>query len=312
MSKSNHIFKSVRESAGLRLAVLFGSFFIFLLLSSMLNQMVEGMPGEARTHLLLSSVVQCLLAFCVPALILARFSSNNPSKWLHLTRLPSFKAIFGVIVVYIISMPAMEWLIDWNSHVHLPESFSSLEAMFRKWEEAGEASTKILLETHGWTSILAGIIVVGVLTGFSEELFFRGGLQGILVRSSIGRMSAIWLAAFIFSTMHFQFFGFLPRLLMGAFFGYLLVWTRSIWVPVFAHVLNNSAVVIASALNGGESTSILNQQDSSVYFDNYYAVIGSVALTALFLFLCRDSIFKSRQFHNSTWQKKQLPPVSER
>lgn len=310
MTESNPFLKNIRESAGMRLAVLFGSFFIFLIFSSVVSLLIEKMPGDPRTHMLVSSAVQCVLAFCIPAYILARFSSNNPSKWLHLTRLPSLKSLCGVIIVYIISMPAMEWLIEWNSNLHFPESLSSLETLFRNWENAGEKSTKILLETHGWLSVLAGVIIVGCLTGFSEELFFRGGLQGIFIRSSMEKGLAIWLSAIVFSVMHFQFFGFFPRLLMGAFFGYLLVWTGSIWVPVFAHILNNSVVVITAALTGDASTSILTQQNPSLDLGNY-TVIGSVVLTALFLYFYRD-FFKRNQLHKRLWQKSQLPPVSER
>lgn len=310
MAKSNPILKSVRNSAGMRLAVLFGSFFIFLLLSSFLSMVINGLPGSPRTHLLLSSTVQCLLGFCVPAFLLARFSSNNYLKWLYLTKLPSLKAIVGVIIVYFISMPAMEWLIDWNARIHLPESLSSLEALFRRWEESGESSTKILLESNGWLSVLAGVLVVGVLTGFSEEMFFRGGLQGIFARSSIGKGTAVWMAALIFSAMHFQFFGFFPRLLMGVFFGYLLIWTGSIWVPVFAHVLNNSIVVLTAAFTGDVSASILDQQNPAVYFGESVTVIGSVVLTALFFLMCRNYIFKSNR--HSSWQKSPLPPVSGR
>ena len=49
----------------------------------------------------------------------------------------------------------------------------------------------------------------------------------------------------LFSAMHMQFFGFFPRMLLGALFGYLLVWTGSLWVPVFAHFFNNASAVIA-------------------------------------------------------------------
>ena len=310
MTQSNNIIKSIRESSGIRLAVLFGSFFIFLLLSSIISLVIDKLPGDERTHTLISSTVQCVLGFCLPALLLAKFSTgkNRDSlKWLHLSTPPTLKAIVGVVMIYIISMPAMEWLIEWNANLHLPESMASIETLFRKWESNAEESSKMLLETHGWLSVLAGVLVIGILTGFSEELFFRGGLQGIFVRGfKNDRGTAIWLAAFVFSTMHFQFFGFIPRLLMGAFFGYLLVWTRSLWVPVFAHALNNSIVVITAAVTGEVSTSILDSQHSGIDFGNSMVVIGSVLLTVIFLTIFKDIFFKS----NHRWQKSQLPPVT--
>ena len=57
---------------------------------------------------------------------------------------------------------------------------------------------------------------------------------------------AVWGVAILFSAVHFQFYGFLPRMLIGAYLGYLLVWTGSLWVPVLAHFTNNAFAVIAS------------------------------------------------------------------
>ena len=59
---------------------------------------------------------------------------------------------------------------------------------------------------------------------------------------------AIWITAIIFSAVHFQFYGFIPRVLLGAFFGYLALWSGSLWLPIFAHALNNSLVVISTWL----------------------------------------------------------------
>ncbi|MCH5227927.1 MAG: CPBP family intramembrane metalloprotease [Muribaculaceae bacterium] len=309
----NLILKSVRESAGMRLSVLFGSFFILLIISSFLGIIVNQIQfGDARTHALCTSVIQSLLAFCVPALLVAKFSSNKYLEWLELTKAPKLKALFGVLLVYGLSMPAMEWLIQWNAGLHLPESLSGIEETLRNWEDASASATETLLEAHGFWAVTAGVLIIGVLTGFSEELFFRGGLQGIFVRTSVGRNVSVWLAAFIFSCMHFQFFGFLPRLLMGAFFGYLLIWTRCIWVPVFAHVLNNSAVVITSALAGQPSTGLLENDNVSLYLGNSLSVAGSVTLTVLFLVFCRNYLFKNDSKLENPWLRKQLPPVSER
>ena len=310
MSESKSFIKSIRESAGMRLAVLFGSFFVLLIITSILSQGVNSLPGDPRTHALISSGLQCVLAFCIPAYLLSKFSSNNWKAWLKLSQPPKIKALVGVLIVYGLSMPAMEWLIEWNSNLHLPESMSGLERLFRGWEDASEATTKTLLDAHGFLPVLTGVLIIGVLTGFSEELFFRGGLQGIFTRSSLGTGTSVWLAAFIFSAMHFQFFGFLPRLLMGVFFGYLLVWTKSIWVPVFAHMLNNSTVVITAALTGDTTNNLMDATNTDIYFGGSLYVIASVILTALYLMVCRDWTFKTHKTHRSIWQKSQLPPVS--
>lgn len=313
MTKNNSLLKSVRESAGMRLAVLFGSFFILLLLSSILTSIINNLSiGSARDHVLISSAIQCILAFCIPAFLLAKFSSNKSLEWLKLTRPPKLKAIIGVLVIYFVSMPAMEWLIEWNANLHLPDSFASLEKILRNWEESSENTTKIILDAHGWAAMVIGILIIGFLTGFSEEVFFRGGLQGIFTRSSLGKGTSIWLVAIIFSVMHFQFFGFFPRLLMGAFFGYLLVWTKSLWIPIFAHILNNSAVVVTSSIFGYTAESFLTNEIVGTRLDSSLYVFGSVLLTFVTLFVFKETFFSVSKSSNKTWQKNQLPPVSGR
>ena len=259
----------------------------------------------------MSSLIQCVLAFCVPAVILAKYCDNKSFNWLYLKNAPSFKSIIGVILIYITSLPAMEWLIEWNAGLHLPQSMQSLEKVLRAWEESGESITTILLSAQGILNLIIGILVIGVVTGFSEELFFRGALQGIFTRANIRITLAVWLTAIIFSTMHFQFFGFVPRLIMGVFFGYLLVWSRSLWVPIFAHALNNSLVVYTAWTMGGENLELSNQ-NTSMFPENLILVLASVLTTVLILIFFRDFLFKSDKGYNKSWRRKQQPRVIER
>jgi hypothetical protein len=94
--------------------------------------------------------------------------------------------------------------------------------------------------------------------------------------------SAIWITAFIFSTMHFQFYGFIPRLLLGAFFGYLAFWSRSLWLPIFAHTLNNSMVVISTWLIKQNTNAIdVNKIGANFSNGNYLLITISIIATSL-------------------------------
>ena len=153
----------------------------------------------------------------------------------------------------------MNAIIEWNKSWHLPESFQSLEQFFRQLEDGAEATTNILMNGASIPSLIVSVLIVGVLAGFSEELFFRGALQRILGQTRLNIHVTIWLVAFIFSAFHFQLFGLVPRMLLGAFFGYLLWWSKSLWLPIILHVLNNSIVVIATYLDTeGTNTSDAN------------------------------------------------------
>ena len=86
------------------------------------------------------------------------------------------------------------------------------------------------------------------MAGLSEEMLFRGAMLPTMQDSRLGTHAVVWLVAIIFSAIHLQFYGFIPRMLLGVWLGYLLVWTRSLWVPIIAHTLNNSTVVLFSYL----------------------------------------------------------------
>lgn len=293
MSERSQLINRVKGNAGLRFAVLFGSFFILLILSSLISAGINGIEGiSQRDASLASSVVQCVLAFCLPAFLTAKFASIDPYLWLRIKKLPSLLSIAGVIIVYILFTPAMNQIVEWNENIHFGESLSSLENTLRNWEEASQKISNIILMAYSPGAVISGVLIIGLLTGFSEELFFRGALQRIFSDSAVGKTAAIFSAAFIFSFFHFQFFGFFPRWIMGIFFGYLLVWTQNLWVPIFAHFLNNSIVVITYAIIRDEHT-IENIQTFGVNENGAGLMfILSIAATFIFIFIFGKIFFR--------------------
>ena len=124
-----------------------------------------------------------------------------------------------------------------------------------------------------------------VAAGITEEFLFRGALQRIIGKWTYNHHIIIWSAAIIFSTFHMQFFGFLPRMLLGAYFGYLLYWTRNIWIPVFAHFVNNAIAVISMSDASLKDNEFITGDISTQNLLPYTIV----AIVALFFFVrcCR-------------------------
>jgi uncharacterized protein len=60
---------------------------------------------------------------------------------------------------------------------------------------------------------------------------------------------SIWFAAILFSAIHFQFFGFVPRMLLGALFGYIYYWSGNLTLAILAHFVNNGVSVLALYLH---------------------------------------------------------------
>lgn len=209
-----------------------------------------GSGGKELAMLRIAAVVQDIFMFILPPLITALIITRQPVRLLALGKGPSLNMTLLAILVMLVSSPVMSWIIELNESVHLPDSMTALEAQLRAMEENASAAVDTLLGPATPSSLIINVLIVGVMAGFSEELFFRAGLQRLLSTTRMSSGMAVWIAAFIFSALHMQFFGFVPRLLLGAFFGYLLVWSGSVWLPMLIHMLNNSIYVILKQITG--------------------------------------------------------------
>ena len=192
--------------------------------------------------------VQDIMTFIVPAIAAMAIFYRRPLHTMALNRAPSWLSIVVVIAFFIISLPAMNWLVAANESLTLPSWMGSVEQWMRTSEDAAAATTAELLDINTIPRLLYCIFVVGLMAGLSEEMLFRGAMLRTMQDSRLGTHAAIWIVAIIFSAIHLQFYGFIPRMLLGVWLGYLLVWTRSLWVPIIAHTLNNCTVVIFSYL----------------------------------------------------------------
>ena len=174
--------------------------------------------------------------FILPAWFAAMLFWGNAGKGLHLNKAPRLIEILCIVVLYFVATPMFNRLVEWNESISLPAAFSSIEAWMRQQEEVAAAVTEQMLQIKSFPHFLAVILGIGVLTGMGEEMIFRGVLQQTVQGESRRAHFAVWSCAFLFSAIHLQFYGFFPRLLLGAFFGYLLVWSHNLWLPIFGHL----------------------------------------------------------------------------
>ena len=152
---------------------------------------------------------------------------------------PDFRLFLWTIITLLVGMPLMEFIIQWNESIVFPAGLQETEKWMRASETQLAELTKFLLDFRSPMDFAIGLAVIAGLAALGEELFFRGVLQSLFERYTGNHHVAIWVSAGIFSFIHFQFFGFFPRLFLGAFFGYLYVWNRNIWIPIVAHLFNN-------------------------------------------------------------------------
>jgi membrane protease YdiL (CAAX protease family) len=139
-----------------------------------------------------------------------------------------------------------------NSLLILPEFLSGVEQWMRDMETQLMELTNYLTDFQSIPELLSGILVIGVFAGIGEELFFRGLIQPKMQRYFQSPHLGIWITAFIFSAIHVQFYGFLPRMFLGALFGYLYHYTGSLFYPILGHILNNTfTLLLVYASNEG-------------------------------------------------------------
>ena len=152
--------------------------------------------------------------------------------------------LLSVAIVYAAS-PLVNLLGLWNAELALPEWLSGIETWMRSSEDAAAKLTELFVKADSMNALFVNILIIGVLPAIGEELLFRGVIQKILLDWTRNKHLAIWITAILFSALHLQFFGFLPRMFLGALFGYLFVWSGNLWLPVLAHFINNTTAVIA-------------------------------------------------------------------
>lgn len=227
---------------GTRLLVLLVLMGVGLIFASVLSILL------IKQGLLTLLTVQDLLAFIVPAIVAMAIFYRRPFHAMGLDRAPGWLSLVVIILFYIASLPAMNWLVSFNEAMSLPSWMGGLESWMREAEDAAAEATQRILDINSAGMLAGSVFVVGFMAGLSEEMLFRGAMLRTMQDSRLGTHAVVWIVAILFSAFHMQFYGFIPRMVLGLWLGYLFVWTRNLWVPIIAHTLNNSTVVVFSYL----------------------------------------------------------------
>ena len=185
-------------------------------------------------------------AFILPPFLIAYLFSQHPLHYLGLSKLPRKNSMLLVVAAMILITPLINFLGEINSHLHLPSFLKSVEDWMRDSEDKAAVITKKFLEMNSSMDLFINLIMIGLIPAIGEELVFRGVVQKIFSQWSKNVHIGIWSAAFLFSAMHMQFYGFLPRMMLGGLLGYLYVWSGSLWLPIIGHFVNNAGAVLMS------------------------------------------------------------------
>jgi membrane protease YdiL (CAAX protease family) len=254
-----------------------------MLIFSLLSVWITKGDFSDIKSLKLAQFFQSLGMFVIPPFILAYLWSKEPLGYLRINRNPSGEYVLFAVIVMLVAIPAINLLGELNHAIPFPDSLSSLENYLIDMEKRAEDLTIRMLDVNSVGGLLVNIGLIAIIPAVGEELFFRGIIQQVL-QTNLKSHAAVWITAIVFSTIHFQFFGFIPRVLMGAFLGYLLVWTKNMWVPIIAHFANNAVAVLFYYFNEEGSTFDIDNIGKS---DTYLIGIISLIVVLLLIYLFR-------------------------
>src|SRR5688572_19356474 len=183
--------------------------------------------------------ISSILIFLLPAIIYARICfTGRPLYFLGLKRAEK-SGMYGLAILCImLAFPFVIWLGEVNQNIRLPEWMTAMEKDTAKQMEA-------LLKINKPIDILVNLVIIAVLPAICEELCFRGALQRIMIHCTKSPWAGIIISSVLFSALHLQFQGFLPRMFLGVVLGALYWYSGSLWTSILAHFVNNGVQVVA-------------------------------------------------------------------
>jgi membrane protease YdiL (CAAX protease family) len=258
---------------------------------SNLNLLLAGDP-KYIDGLKIIQILSSIGTFILPPIVLALTERKKPTEFYGFKQ-PKFLFVILVLAIMIVSMPFMEWTVIWNQKMVLPDFLQKIEQWMKEKEAIAMKMTIQLITVRSNFDFIVNLVMIAVLPAIGEELMFRGGVQRSLNRSFNNPHLAIWLSAIIFSAIHLQFYGFVPRMLLGAGFGYLYYFSGSIWYAMLAHFINN-AYAVCAAFYMQKHHMPLDKADEPIGFPWYGYLISAIITIALFKFF-KDNATRERK-----------------
>jgi len=225
-------------------------------------------------------VVQDISFFVIPSIIILRLLNSESPKRFTVFKMPRLKDIVLVVILTFCIFSITSFTGQLNSAMHLPHWLSGVEHWMTDLEDKADTTIDLLIVSKTFGIMMLNLITIGLAPAIAEELIFRGVFQKIFYNLFKSGHAAVWISAFLFSAIHFQFFGFLPRFILGLVFGYLFFWSGTLWLPMISHFVNNAFPVILAYIQGLEKLN--TPSDVPLWHQALYlpipVVIGSLIL----------------------------------
>jgi membrane protease YdiL (CAAX protease family) len=293
------IFKKPEMSAWLQFVVFITLFIFIYIIGNLfaagiiaLTIGLEALTNTSSPHFMQAFWIGQLIGVTLPIFAISPIFSYFIVKDVKGYLKPGFKfspiLLLLVLAIMFSTSPIIELLSNINEKMPLPS--------YLKWMREMEDSLTKLMNTvlimKTFWAMLANLLLIGLLTAIVEELMFRGCLQTILFKWTKNIHLAIWITAALFSAFHMEFFGFLPRLFLGALFGYFVAWSGSIWTSIWEHFLNNGTAVVVTYLY---QQKVINLNPDNQHLFNYISYLISFIIVLFLLIIFRKASLLKKQ-----------------
>lgn len=258
-----------------------------------------GIPANALDQAAYYRILQSFGSvgtFMLPPLFFSYLSERKWFSYNRMNKAPGYTMSNIVIVMSLVLLPIVWILADWNEGWKLPEALAGLDEWMRRMDEQNSELVKLMSRDSRIGILLINIFVMAMLPAVGEELMFRGTVQPFLQKWTKSPHWAIWITAFIFSAIHFQISGFIPRMLIGAYLGYLCFWSGSLWLPILAHFMHNSMSIL--------SDFIMSRRGFDVDNLNYTDIHGWKYILGVAIILAIGGIY-------ILWKNRRIPENTE-
>lgn len=244
-------------------------------------------PKYAHALVWMNNITQ-LVGFALPVLLFFLLFSGEPIHNLMLTKGNIILLLAPVIIAS--AAPVIDLSAFVNSLL-IPEN-SWLEATFKPTEELAERMTTMFLDPSSNVPLAVAFLSIAIIPALCEELVFRGVIMPLLAKATRNIHVSIWVTAFLFSLIHMQFYGFLPRMIMGALLGYLVIWSGSLWASIAAHFMNNAAAFLMFRIYGTMET-----PENSLFSHWTFYTLSTLLFLALILIARKNSVWPWNSFN---------------
>lgn len=275
------------KHSGLKLFVLLVFITAYILLNVLGGGGDENLNLDNQGMITFLKVLQAaavIVVFIVPSILFSTLWTKQKIHYLGITRSTSFKIFLIGGLGMLLAMPFINWMASVNQLMKLPDFLSGVELWMKNSEQKAAVLTEAFTKGTSMGDLALNLFVIAFMAALSEEIFFRGMLQKVLLEYFKNKHVAVWIGAALFSAIHIQFYGFIPRMIMGAYLGYLFLWSGSLFPSILAHFLNNGMAVFLAWMVNRNSIAVDIDKIGTQQTDTVLVII-SLVLVVLSMYL---------------------------